>query len=385
MASLRDLGRAALAIRSAILRPFRVFDRWPIFLPEVVLVWALAVACYAFVGIADPYELRFSRPSERLGEHPYPGVITPRLTSVVAHSGVDVVIVGGSTAVGYTPTMMRAAFRDARRPFNLAFGCMDARDYGLILPRLLQSSTLKRVIISLDYTLLGTTCLRSQTPLDARYYDLAWYDPVPEFSLDALSLSRRVVAGGELDEPGWRPRVPDQVDLVTDSPPMTTSPELMSQVARWLELARGKATSGPRMPCDAIPVLGRVLTPFIRQAAAKGVTVDLLAPPYTLASYSEWTVGVNPLPGPPFPTAMALRRCVLEQTAGLPNVYFHAFDTDLSLTANLSLYEDDSHIRDYDTYEAILKHIANRDHVLTASQWPAFEARLRQEVDTFHL
>lgn len=378
------LERPALAIRDAVFRRFRFLDRVRMFLPAVALVWSLAVACYAFVWVVDPYELRSSRPSETLADHPYPQEVTTRLASVVSHSGVDVVIIGASTAMGYTPAMMRAAFRDARRPFNLAYGCSDGEDLALILPRLETSGTLKRVIVSLDATLVSN-CGTTRSPLDRRYYATSWYDPAPEFSLEALGLAGRVAAGGDLDAPDWRPDVPDQVGLMTGMPPMTTRPELMLRAARYVRLARGAVTRGAPFACERIPALNEVLLPFIRRMAARGVTIDILSPPYSLAIYAEWTVNRNPFPGPPFATAMALRRCALEGTAGVPNVYFHAFDTDLPLTENLALYRDVGHIRDYGAYVTILKHIAARDHVLTPGQWPTFEARLKQDVDALRL
>jgi hypothetical protein len=49
--------------------------------------------------------------------------VTPRLAPAAAADGVDVVIVGGSTAMDYTPTMMMRAFPRAQRPFNLASPC----------------------------------------------------------------------------------------------------------------------------------------------------------------------------------------------------------------------------------------------------------------------
>jgi hypothetical protein len=380
MPILGALHKAAFAVRAAVSWPFRMLGRVRIFLPALALVWAIALASYAFVWIVDPYELRSSRPSEHLADHPYPGDTVPRLTSVAVNGGADLVILGASTAMGYTPAMMRAAFPEARRPVNLAYSCANEHDFGLILPRLERSPSLKRVIISLDATLIST-CGTSNSPLDQRYYVASWHDPVPEFSVEALGLARRVAAGGDLDQPAWRMDTPGSVGATVGWPPMTSQPELMAKARRFVALARGRVTAGAPFPCERVTVL-RVLTPFIRREAARGVTIDILSPPYSLALYSDWTASLNPFPGPPFATAMALRRCVLQATAGLPNVYFHAFDAD-PLTANLTLYRNLGHIRDHAVYQAILNHIAARDHLLTPAQWPAFEARLKQEVDAF--
>src|ERR1700722_959799 len=89
----------------------------------VVLAWASALACYGFIWAADPYELRFLRPGERLADHAYPDVVVPRLIPAAADEGADVVVVGGSTVLGFTPAMLHAAFPEAKNPINLSYFC----------------------------------------------------------------------------------------------------------------------------------------------------------------------------------------------------------------------------------------------------------------------
>jgi len=348
-----------------------------------MLIWVAGLACYGFVWFADPYELRFTRPAERLADHPYPAEVVPRLMSVAANGGVDMIIVGASTALGYTPNMMRQAFPDVHDPANLAYACASPADFGLFLPLFGRSRTLKRVIISLDVSLIANCAGQERPDLDPRYYTRSWSDPVPDFNAESLELSAGVLRTGVLDLAAWRALPGDRVNWITTAPPVTAEPSYMAKLRRYVEAARGKATGGARLPCSAVPSLQTTIVPFIRRMAARGVKVDLLAPPLSLPVYSEWTVAWTPFKAPPFASVMALQRCAVLMTAGLPNVHFDSFDTDESIVGNLSLYRDTEHVGRVDTYRRILQLIASGQARVTAQDWPQHEAALKREIDTY--
>jgi hypothetical protein len=358
--------------------------RHGVFLGLAGLVWALALAAFAFEWFADPYDLRFARPAARLADHPYPPDVVPRLFEAAARGKADLVIVGGSTSMGYTPAMMRRAFPQAARPVNLSYSCADTDDLRRVLPILEQSPDIRRVIVSIDVTLINK-CVppRSQSALDPRYYRHDWYDPAPEFSAESVALSRAVLQTHVLDLPGWRPRLPDRVEGMTDGNPLTTSPGAIAEIAGQVAATRGKVTAGPDASCDLMPAIRDVIAPFVRRMAARGVAVDLVAPPYSLAIYATWATVPFRFPASPFASIMALQRCTLEETAGLPNVRFHAFGADSAVVGNLRLYRDVGHLVDYPTYQMLLDRVAAGDNVVTPAEWPAYEATLKREVDAF--
>src|ERR1700685_2192615 len=117
------------------------------FLVGIAALWVAAMLAYVYVWVVDPYELRSARAGETLADHAYPETIVPRLTPAAVAGNTDLLVVGASTAQGYTPAMLRKAFPDAQHPFNLAFPCATGDDLALILSRLEQSKALKRVII----------------------------------------------------------------------------------------------------------------------------------------------------------------------------------------------------------------------------------------------
>ncbi len=346
------------------------------FLVLLGLVWASALAAYIFVWISDPYELRWARPGERLGAHAYPEEVTPRLVPAAAAAGVDVVIVGGSTALGYTPTMIQRAFPDAQRPFNLAYPCATADDLALILPRLESSRRLKRLIISLDFSLMWH-CISVDSPLDARYFAPSWSDPVPEFNTSAIALSLRVLRTGILDLPEWRPQLADRVDGENVAPALTSQPGKVAEIARQVAAKHAVGFADTQVSCGSLPVLRNIIFPTVRRLAARGVTVDLLAPPYSLAYYFDGSSSDT------FPRLMAIRRCALDMSAGIPGVRFHSFDADLPIVGDLAVYSDVGHIRDHATYDHILRSIAAGERVVRPGQWETIEVQLKSELASF--
>jgi hypothetical protein len=337
-----------------------------------------------FVWIVDPYELRSSRTTVRLADHPYPETIVPRLISVAARDGADIVVLGGSTSMGYTPAMLREAFPGTKRPVNLSYSCANVDDFSLIFPLLEQSPSIRRVIISLEFTLIKS-CESIGTLFNKEYYTRPWNYTAPEFDIETIELSWRVLLTGLLDMPAWPPPLPDRVEGINFRSPMTATPEDMAPIKRAAEMSRAWVTKAPATSCDAIPSLRTVILPFVRRMAKRGVSVDILSPPYSLALYSDWSVNKDVFSGKGavFANLMALRRCTIEMISGIENVRFHTFDADLAVTGDLSNYYNSAHIGKYEIYKYIANRIAEGNAVLTAERWPVFETTLKEAVEKF--
>jgi hypothetical protein len=358
---------------------------WP-FLLIVAAVWSAALAAYAFVWAVDPYEIRGARPGERPADHNYPIEVTPHLAMVAARGGADMVVVGASTAMGYAPTSMEHAFPGVRRAVNLSFPCASRDDMRWIFQRLERSKSLKRVIISLDYTLVWPC---SQTTALGAFFDPPWWDPVPEFNAESIRLAASVWRTGVLDLPDWAsPNDP----IRNPAKSLTQRPAELAQLAREVEAHRSTVTAGRDLGCEAVPAVGTVVMPFVREMSARGVAVELLAPPYSLAYYFHH-YGVKSaahessetiVSGPDrFPRYMALRRCALQMSAGLPNVRFDGFDDDPSVVGDLASYGSEGHLRGYAAYDRLLRRIAAGQATLRPADWPAYEAKVKAEIDAF--
>ena len=357
-----------------------------LYLPILGALYAAAVLSYLFVFLVDPYDLRPMGVRVRLADTTYADAIVPRLVSVAAHDGSDLIVVGASTSMAITPAMLREAFPEAARPVNLSFVSMRAEQLATVLEQIETSPTLKRVIVNVEFTFnREIEWIRPVT--ETRYYANAWHDPVPEFGADAVATAVTVLRTGVVDQPEWRRRRSDLPDFMLVREPLMKRPGAIEQLSAAADESRSWVTSAPEVPCNQVPILQQTLVPFLRRMSARGVAVDLLLPPYSLALYAEWSLNYRgkwfPGRGSVYAHLMALKRCTVLAADGLPNVRVHGFDTDFALTRNLALYYDTSHIYAADAYRSLLKRMSRGEAVLTAADWPHFEATLRTAIEEF--
>ena len=357
-----------------------------LYLPLLGTLYGAGVLSYLFVFLVDPYDLRPVGPRVRLADTTYADAVVPRLVAVAAHDGSDLVVVGASTSMAITPAMLREAFPEAVRPVNLSFVSMRADQLAIVLDQLETSTTLKRVIINVEFT-FSRDIGWIRPVAETRYYAHAWHDPVPEFGSDALAAALTVIRTGVVDLPEWRRRHPDRPDFMLVREPLKQRPGDVAQLAAMAKASRSWVASAPAVDCGDVQVLRETLVPFLRRMTARGVKVDLLLPPYSLALYAEWSLNYRgrwfPGRGSVYANLMALKRCTVLAADGVPDVKVHAFDTDFSLTRDLSLYYDSSHIYDLEEYRSILRRVAGGDAVLRAADWPRFEATLRTAIEEF--
>jgi hypothetical protein len=368
----------------ALRRLWRRFSFGWLFLPLIATGYALAIASYLFVGAVDPYALRPWGVKARLVDRPYDGEVTPLIMMTAANDGTDLVVVGGSTSLGYMPAMLRQAFPDAHQPVNMSFDGVNADDLSTELDAFGRSPTIRRLILNLDWPLIKDRAdyghIAGKPP-----YDGAWYNPVPEYNPESMEMSVRVLRTGLLASPHWLDPSEELPDTVLADRPLTDFPDQLAHIAHDVAVTRGWLTRGQELPCSAMPKLAHVMAQ-LRAIAARGVAIDIIVPPYSLYMYPNWSdippqLGASFHHDQAFAQMMSLRRCALEETAGVANIRIHAFDTDTAITGNLALYRDTSHLFDPGTYRQILMHVAKGDSVLTLQAWPSFEAKLRDEVE----
>jgi hypothetical protein len=363
-----------------------VLGRGRIFLPLIGGLYIFGIITYALVWVVDPYALR-SRANIKLGEFAYADDIIPRLYSVAARDGTDLVVLGGSTSTGFTTAMLRAAFPEAKKPVNLSYAGQSLNGLSIALARITASSTLKRIILTLDWNLITDRVERGGVAVK-RFYATSWDDPVPEFDVDSILLVARLLIGGRSHLPDRRRRHPDRPDFMKTSLPMTASPQTMARMAAAADASRAWITRMPPLDCDAIPSLRALVLPLAQRMAARGVAVDLFMPPYSLALYADWSVNIPngmifPRSDATFANLLSLRRCAVELASRTPNLRVHAFDTDVSITRDLSHYYDVGHLNDPEVHRKILARMAKGEAVLTPAGWPAYQAALEKAVQEF--
>ena len=382
----RELAKTRTGLRLGGPPRARLSGRGDLFLPILGTLYALGVLGFVFVWLVDPYDLRSVGASVRFAGTTYADSAVPKLVSVAAHDGTDLVVVGGSTSMAITPAMLREAFPEAARPVNLSFVSIRADQLAIVLKRLETSRTLKRIIINVEFT-FNRDIEWIPRVTETRYYANAWHDPVPEFGSEAIWMAVEVLKTGVLDNPAWRRRTPDLPDFMYDWPPLTKRPDAITKLAQATDESRAWVTGAPGISCQDVPILRKKLIPFLQRMTARGVAVDLLLPPYSLALYADWSLNYRghwfPGKGNVYANLMGLKRCTVQAVEEMADVHVHGFDTDFSITRDLGRYYDSSHIWDLESYRAILRRMARGDTVLTAARWPQYEATLKKAIEEF--
>lgn len=383
----------AVSESNFVLKPDRTVSRaWKLlgaraFISLLAGTYLMATLAYLFVAIVNPYAVRPWGANVKVSSRPYSNDILPRLIYVAAKDGSDLVLIGGSTAMGYTTPMLHEAFPNAKKPVNLSFTGPSARDYEVVLSILEKSKSLKRLIINADWSLLrdvpGFGRVWNQPP-----YNVSWSHPVPEFGVDAIRASVQVLRTGTLDLPDWISRYPDRPDFIWESTRITDSRDRVTKLVDAVDASRSWITRGQPVGCGAMPLQG--ILPYLKRLSSKGVQIEILFPPYSLAMYADWSLnspptvmGVHFDRGAAFAGLASLRRCAVELTAGMSNVRVHALDADTSITGNLSGYVDTMHMYGLPQYRDVMLHVARRDAVLTPENLSRFEADLAKKVEEF--
>lgn len=359
----------------------RFVRRWG-FLALALAGYLIAASSVALVSIINPYALRPWGTPAKLAAHYYPDSVVPLLVNVAAANGTDLVVVGGSTSMGVSSAMLHKAFPSARHPINLSMNGPNARDYEVQLSAFRASPFLKRIIIVVDWPFIKDVGSFGRI-WDQRPFKTTWSDPIPDYNFDAVRTSLHLLFSRTLDLPEYHLKHPS---LLENQQPLTKKPEQLRDLAEMVDRARPTVASLPLFSCNQLPKVAAILVPAVRALAERGVQVDLLLPPYSLAAYSDTgrLFGQSfPGPGAIFANIVSLRSCVVKLTDGIPNVRVHAFDTELSITADLSRWKDTTHLIDYSAYDELVTGIAKGTHSLTVANWPEYESTLRRSVTEF--
>ena len=353
--------------------------RWYLLIALAPLLAAAASA--GFVSAVDPYDLRPWGATVHIADGIDPQTISNRLIDAVSKGGYTHVLIGGSTVMRVTPAMMRRAFGTDIRAFNISFPGIRPADLTTVLERLRNSTSIKRILIAIDATMLANDdAHRAGFPI--QFYHPKWYDVTRDFDWNSVADAARLVWTSQLSRP---PRF--------NGKPMSLRQDFMSNLKLANETGRAKISPEPTLSCDAIPAISDVIGPAGVHARSSGQVVDLFFPPYYLAQYSNiaskagWYLDFETK----FYLAnvLKLRECVVTAAAssGLAagNVHVHGFDDDMSIVADASNYRDPGHIMNPDVYEKLLQSIAKGTNQLTPESWPAYADRLKTKIQSFEV
>lgn len=221
--------------------------------------------------------------AQRSGRSPrvYPELVTSRLARAVSKQHEDVLLIGGSPAMGVTPPQLRRAFH-AGSGFNLAYSLLGPRDLVVISSAAVSAPGLKRLLVELPFTLMEWDRPPAATGAGAvAVLSASWY-ALPDFGEDIARGSLERAFSGAFQTPEWRREASEF--LGTES--VGENKSLLRQADD--AFARVPAATFEAItptPCGEFPVITRAIAPLIAASAKRGIELDLYFPPTPPEAY----------------------------------------------------------------------------------------------------
>lgn len=360
-----DIGprrRARSVLSSSFLKPI---------LGVYVVFWLLI----GLIVAVDPYDVYDWGGAPRLLED-YDRSDVHYLYGAVSRADFDVLLLGGSTLAPIQASDLVEAFPDAETAFNFSPSGPRPLDRRVVLDLVIQNSPADHIIIGLDWIyVLPKDLARPSFP--AYLYDKNPFNDLRTATLTTLALAARKLAGGPLAMQGWEYAARQAHD--TRSFKRFQSPDTMAALLEGVRTMPADIDPERKYSCDTFPVVTEVLMPALETFVADQRTADILVPPVALVQYHTWASRADraaSLAKPFLEKQIAMRRCATEMASANPAIRVFAFDTDPSITAELSNYRNPMHIYDKATLLQIIADVAAGKNELTPDNFASYSDEL---------
>ena len=340
------------------------------FLAALIPLFLALAICLAVV-VVDPLDLRPWGLQPRFFDGNYPELVTPKLVRAVTGQHQDVILIGGSQAMGVTPAELRSAF-GAQKAFNVAYSLLEARDLAAVSNAAVRTPGLERLIVELPFTAEwdrppAPTGAGAIAVLNARWYAL------PDFGEDIARGAVARLASGEFATAEWR----NEAARFLGSRTLPQNGPLLSQLNGAFGRVPPATFSGTHtLSCGRFPVAEKALVSLMNEAAARGVELDFYFPPISPSSYPRAEVEQGGERSSWFRQVMSFHRCVVLAAAGKPGVHVLAIDLDPAIIGDLSNYKDTFHLVRPDKFDRLLEDVRMHRFELGRSDGDAYVGQI---------
>lgn len=345
-----------------------------LFLPAALVPLLLGLAICLVVTLIDPLDLRPWGLQPRFFDGNYPELVTPKLVRAVSGQHQDVILIGGSQAMGVTPAQLRQAF-GAQKAFNLSYSLLEARDLAAVSDAAVRTPGLKRLIIELPFT--ATEWNRPPAPTGAgaiTVLNAPWY-ALPDFGVEIARGSAERLSSGEFATSAWRKQAAEFLGSRTILQDQALIAELNGAFGR-VPPATFAASSA--LPCGEFTVIGEALAPVVNEAAARNVELDFYFPPIPPPSYPRAEMQRSSGRFSWFRQLMNFHRCAIlaVSRAGKPNAHVLAIDLDPAIVGNLSNFKDTFHLVRPDMFDRLLDDVRTHRFELRGNDSGAYVSQV---------
>lgn len=293
---------------------------------------------------------------------------------------IDLVMVGSSTAMPYSPEDLRRAYPDSLRPYNLSYDAARPVDRTAVINTIADRSKAKRLVVWLDWSYAMPK--EAQNPTFPSYmYDSSRYNDLRMVNETAFGASVRILRGRNpfADYPK---RLAVRNLRWQQSYAEFQSPAAMRTLASKIRMYRPTIDRPGAKGCSSLSALDSGLVEPLRKWAMSGRPADVIIPAYSPAFYFDRG---DPASGLRLADQLMLRRCLVLQTAGFAGVRIFALDADAQLTGNLSNYKDPGHLFGQGALGIALNHIAKADLIVGPKNVESYLGSLRLRVVNYEI
>jgi hypothetical protein len=345
------------------------------------LYFTLMLVAFTVTAV-DPYDLYPWGLRPTLARDRYDPNALPWLLNVIARSGYDTLVVGGSTAQQYRADDIRNAWPQSHRPFVLTYSGPRPADLRIVMDKTAGAPGLKRVLLSYDLTYLFDAGI-SRASFPFSLYDRDPIDDLREFGFQSIELSARLISGREYFVSAWD-FAATQAEWKKKRR-QSLDPIEVDRIRRLITAYRSAVDQPTPLTCRDFPAI-KLIPRYAKALAARNVRLDVVIPPYSYAMYFDY---LDPMKrhtmknGPPLSTLLLTRRCLLESVQGLSNVRVFAFDLTPGIADDMDSYRDTVHLFGNLAAQAMLRDIELGRGQLTLENFDHYQNELRRRVTRY--
>ena len=354
--------------------------RWratrPILLAAGVLT-AIYLVLAAVVITVDPYNVyRWGAPT-RIEQSDTPRDLVIDWIDVAAKDpAYNTFLVGSSVTAMFSPDYTEAVLGPDAEVVNLSYGGPRPRDRDLVLDQLVESDTVKHVILTFDWTYIQDPDV-TNISFPTFLYDDDLANDLRMVNFSTIKTTFEILAGEQFYS---NPDDASYVRYVDRMYERFQRPEEMASIEKTVARYRPQIGKSSGRDCASYHAINDQLVPNLKTLSDRGVKVDIMVPIFSYAFYYVRRDDISPTL---LDEMMIARRCLVAATSDLPQVSIYAFDDDPAVAGDLGKFREVGHIYDAAILHDFVTAIATGNGRLNRDNFPAYERRVRTAVENY--
>lgn len=326
---------------------FKTVRRWIFSNPMFAAALAVLAGYWSIVAVVaavDPYDVYPWGAQVKVPGNYAPFDMPSLVRAAARDTDSELVLIGSSPTTIFTQQDIAAAYPGYAKPWNVSYHGATATDRAQLIDQFVRYSRARRYLITLDY-FYAKRVAETRPMFPSYLYDGDPTNDVRMINRPSLKAVLSVLRGGS---PLTNPRDPVTRERAFHDEERAKFQNIayMRSIRDRIGRHRPTIAQTSDIACAGMPALSSLIGQ-VRALTSKGARVDILIPPYALASYYDWAgdptlrkAGGATL----LSDQLAMRRCAVLGVASIPNAHVYSIDLDFELAGDLANFRDSTHI-----------------------------------------